>query len=183
MAERRPKKRSPADLLDRQLEAVLNDRGTALSPKNRELSELLRLGVELRDLPRPEFRARLAGSFRTPVASFDLLEHVRTLAAREDRILGAIDRASIILCKFSGLTPWERHPGGDELIFVLEGEGEVTVLEDDGPVRSAIKPGGLFVCPKGLWHRTHAKPGLTALYVTPLAGGEYSTADDPRRSP
>lgn len=164
----------------------MNDRGAALSPQSRELSELLRLAIELRDLPRPEFRAKLGRSVRTPVASFDIPDHVRTLAAREDRMLGAIDRASIILCKFSGLTPWERHPAGDELIMVLEGQGEVIVLDDDGPVRSPLRPGGLFVCPKGLWHRTHAQPGLTALYITPLQGGEYSTADDPRterRSP
>ena len=37
--------------------------------------------------------------------------------------------------RFRGQTPWERHPAGDELLHVIEGAVEVTVLTDDGPVR------------------------------------------------
>jgi mannose-6-phosphate isomerase-like protein (cupin superfamily) len=180
MAERKSRKQPLADLLEQQLEAALNDRDTALSPENAELSELVRLAAELRDLPRASFRAELARSLRPPIASRDLREEARTLVEREDRLLGSLDHASIVLCKFSGLPPWERHPDGDELIVVLEGGGEITVLTDEGPVRSELRPGRVFVCPKGLWHRAHPQPQMTALYVTPLGGGEHSFADDPR---
>ncbi len=180
---RRPApKRSRAELLDAQLEAVLNDRDATLSPENAELSALLALAVDLRDLPRAEFRAALRQALRAPIAPRDLRAEARSLAPREDRLLGALDHASILLCRHSGLPPWERHPGGDELIVVLEGGGEITVLTEDGPVRSELRPGHVFVCPKGLWHRAHAQPQMTALYVTPLGGGEHSFAEDPRNA-
>ncbi len=176
---RRPESRAQA--LDRRIEAILKQPDAALTPQNAELSALLRLGMELRDLPRRTFRAGLALALRPQLESRDLREEVRHLSGQDQpRLLGSLDQATIMVTKFSGLAPWERHPGGDELILVLEGGGDITVLTDAGPVRSELRPGRLFVCPKGLWHRANADPGMTALYVTPLAGGEHSFADDPR---
>ena len=172
---------SRADALDRNIEAILNEPDASLTPGNAELAELLKLGIELRDLPRSGFRAALALELRPRLESRDLRAEVAELTSRDEpRLLGSLDRASIMVTKFSGLAPWERHPDGDELIVVLEGGGDITVLTDDGPVVSELRPGRLFVCPKGLWHRAHAQPAMTALYVTPLAGGEHSFADDPR---
>lgn len=178
--EKRPESR--AEALDRGIEAILNRPDASLTPANAELSALLRLGLELRDLPRRGFRAELALALRPRLESRDLREEVSHLTSQFDhpRLLGSLDNATIMVTKFAGLAPWERHPDGDELILVLEGGGEITVLTESGPVRSQLAPGRLFVCPKGLWHRAHADPAMTALYVTPLAGGEHSFADDPR---
>ena len=176
---RRPESR--ADALDRGIEAILNEPDASLTRANAELSALLKLGLELRDLPRRAFRDGLALALRPQLESRDLREETRLLSGQDQpRLLGSLDNATIMVTKFSGLAPWERHPDGDELILVLEGGGDITVLTDSGPVRSELRPGRLFVCPKGLWHRAHADPGMTALYVTPLAGGEHSFADDPR---
>jgi mannose-6-phosphate isomerase-like protein (cupin superfamily) len=180
MAKSRKPTITPAEQLDRKLEAVLQERDTALSDRNAELSALLRLAVELRDLPRGAFRKGLARAFRPPIEARDLREEARLLTERGHRTLGSVGHSTIVLSKFSGLAPWERHPGGDELIVVLEGGGEITVLTEDGPVRSELRPGRIFVCPQGLWHRPHAQPQMTALYLTPLGGGEHSFADDPR---
>lgn len=159
----------------------MNQPDASLSAANAELSALLRLAVELRDLPRAGFRAELGLALRPRLESRDLRAEVSQLTSHDaPRLLGSLDRATILVTKFSGLAPWERHPDGDELIVVLEGGGDITVLTDDGPVRSELRPGRLFVCPKGLWHRAHAQPAMTALYVTPLAGGEHSFAEDPR---
>lgn len=116
------------------------------------------------------------------IVPHDLREAVRDLPVAELRRLGALDRGTIGVFRFSGAGPWERHPDGDELVVVLEGGGEITVLADDRaePVRAELRPGRLFVCPRGLWHRPVATPSMTALYVTPLAGSEHSWADDPR---
>ena len=171
----------PAEELDRKVEAVLKNPRASLSAANRELSELLRVALELRDLPRREFRGRLGLALRPPLESHDLREATAELRAWDSpRMLGWLDQATIVVTKFAGLAPWERHPAGDELIVVLEGGGEITVLTDDGPVVAELRPGRLFVCPKGLWHRAHAQPAMTALYVTPIAGGEHSFAEDPR---
>jgi quercetin dioxygenase-like cupin family protein len=32
------------------------------------------------------------------------------------------------------VSPWERHPTSDELLHVLEGEVEIILMTDDGPV-------------------------------------------------
>jgi mannose-6-phosphate isomerase-like protein (cupin superfamily) len=171
------KKKDRAGELERGVEKLL--RG-ADAPAAGELATLLGVASELRNLPRAAFRAGLALALRPALEARDLREETRALGGSGTRFIGSLDRASIVLSKFSGLAPWERHPDGDELIVVLEGGGDITVLTDDGPVRSELAPGRLFVCPKGLWHRAHAELGMTALYVTPLAGGEHSFAEDPR---
>jgi mannose-6-phosphate isomerase-like protein (cupin superfamily) len=171
----------PAEALDRGIEALLREPDASLAPANAELSALLRLALDLRELPRGGFRAELGLALRPRLESRDLRDEVSRLGSGyETRLLGSLDNASILVTKFLGIAPWERHPDGDELILVLEGGGDITVLTDAGPVRSELRPGRLFVCPKGLWHRAHAQPAMTALYVTPLAGGEHSWAVDPR---
>jgi quercetin dioxygenase-like cupin family protein len=181
MAEKRKAARTNAEALDRKLDALLADRSASPSARGGELAGLLRVASDLRDLPRAAFRAGLAREFRAPIAAIDLDAQKRTLAPLEERFLGRMDRATVMVFKFSGRSPWERHPDGDELISVLEGEGEITVLTDEGPVVSALRPGHVFLCPKGLWHRTHARTPMTALYVTPLGGGEFSFDEDPQR--
>jgi mannose-6-phosphate isomerase-like protein (cupin superfamily) len=175
-------RRTRSDDLDQALEDVLSDPDTALSRANQELSALLRIAARLRELPRQEFRARLGRELGPPIAPRDLREAARTLPERELRALGSFDRATVGLFRFSGRAPWERHPDGDELMVVLEGGGEITVLAESGPVHAELRPGTLFVCPRGLWHRPVATPSMTALYLTPLAGSESSIADDPRAS-
>src|SRR5262245_1505199 len=177
------KRKTPADEVDDRVEAILSGRGGELSRANSELSALLRVAVDLRHLPRRGFREELDLALRPPQAltSRDLREEVRGLTGQDvPRYLGSLDKATIMVTKFAGLAPWERHPDGDELIVVLEGGGDITVLTENGPVTSELRPGMLFVCPKGLWHRANAQPAMVALYVTPLGGGEHSWAADPR---
>ncbi|MEO6026359.1 MAG: cupin domain-containing protein [Candidatus Binatia bacterium] len=97
---------------------------------------------------------------------------VHQLGWLEDRLVGVM--------RFSGETPWERHPDGDELLHVLDGEIDVTVLADAGPVHVSVAAGGVFVCPRGLWHRQRPKTAATLLFATPAATTEASWADDPR---
>jgi quercetin dioxygenase-like cupin family protein len=82
--------------------------------------------------------------------------------------------------RFSGQTPWERHPDGDELLHVLDGAVDVTVLTDRGPARVHVGAGSFLVCPKGLWHRQEPRPSVTLLFGTPTRTTEHSFADDPR---
>jgi mannose-6-phosphate isomerase-like protein (cupin superfamily) len=79
---------------------------------------------------------------------------------------------------FSGKPPWEHHSAGDELLFVLAGESELTVLEESGPVTMTLSPGRLVVVPQGHWHSNNAPDGVTFLYLTPREGNEHSW-DDP----
>jgi quercetin dioxygenase-like cupin family protein len=90
-----------------------------------------------------------------------------------------LDECTFYAGRFRGLSPWERHRNGDELLHVLEGEVEITVLSDAGPVQRTVRQGNIFVCPRGLWHRQHARDFVTMLSATP-GPSDASWVDDPR---
>ncbi len=93
--------------------------------------------------------------------------------------LDSFDHGGIFVGRFSGTSPWERHPQGDELVHVLDGEVDLTVLTDGEPVRVTLRAGSVFVVPQGLWHRQVARAVVTLLTATPTPT-DISTADDPR---
>jgi len=95
------------------------------------------------------------------------------------RVLADFNGCMVGLVRFEGETPWERHVM-DELLHVLEGDIDVTVLAGDGPAHALLHAGSVFVVPKGLWHRQLARRPAALLFVTPSEGNEASTADDPR---
>lgn len=53
---------------------------------------------------------------------------------------------------FRGRPPWEFHGGGDELLFILAGESELTVLDDGGRTVRTLRPGQLVIVPQRRWH-------------------------------
>jgi uncharacterized cupin superfamily protein len=84
--------------------------------------------------------------------------------------------------RFSGQSPWERHPDGDELVHVLDGEVEITVLTDKGPVQTTVSAGSVFIVPKAHWHRQLARHAVTQFGAT-VGATEHSNAADPRGAP
>ena len=96
------------------------------------------------------------------------------------RNVAKIGNLTLGVMSYTGQTPWERHPDGDELLLTLDGEVEVTTLTDDGPVTRKLRAGEAFVCPQGLWHRQFAEKSVSMLYGTPIDTSETSMADDPR---
>ena len=93
--------------------------------------------------------------------------------------LASFNGGAVYVGRFSGETPWERHPDADELLHVLEGATDITLLTPDGVARVSVAAGSVFVVPRGLWHRQVARPSVTLLSATP-DHSEVSTADDPR---
>jgi uncharacterized cupin superfamily protein len=79
----------------------------------------------------------------------------------------------------NGTSPWERHPEDEELLVILEGHADITILTDDGPVVTPLRTGCALVVPRGLWHRHTLHGAVKELYVTP-GRSEHSTAEDPR---
>ena len=94
--------------------------------------------------------------------------------------LASFNEGGVFVGRYSGQPPWERHPKADELLHVLDGEIDITVLTDDGPVPVTVRAGSIFVVPRGLWHRPVARVAATLLSVTPKPT-EVSFAEDPRR--
>jgi len=124
------------------------------------------LRAALREVPHLTIRADTTGEEADAA--------VRNVAKMGNLTLGVMS--------YSGLTPWERHPDGDELLLALDGEVDVTVLTDEEPVRRKLRAGEVFVCPQGLWHRQLADKSVAMLYGTPTETSEISMADDPRRA-
>lgn len=96
------------------------------------------------------------------------------------RQITSLGPCSLGVMRYAGLTPWERHPDGDELLHVLEGAVDVTILADAGPTNVTVRAGSVFVCPRGLWHRQVPQPSVTMLFGTPSDSTEVSFAADPR---
>jgi mannose-6-phosphate isomerase-like protein (cupin superfamily) len=120
-----------------------------------------------------------------PSSFIDLPELLVTPSTTEEeataalRVLGSFNRCMVGVIRFSGETPWERHLE-DELLYVVEGEVDVTVLADPGAVETTIGQGSIFVVPKGLWHRQKPRPVVSLLFLTSETGTEASRARDPR---
>ena len=109
---------------------------------------------------------------RTPFSSNEEL-------ARAFTALAPFDSGGVFTGTYSGDSAWERHIAGDELVHVLNGSAELTILTDDDKQLFNLTAGMVVVVPKGLWHRFHSKDGVTVLSATPHPT-EHSTEDDPR---
>jgi mannose-6-phosphate isomerase-like protein (cupin superfamily) len=88
---------------------------------------------------------------------------------------------NIFSAKFSGNGAWERHPNGDELMQVVDGETKFHIITDEGPQTHTLKAGMLVVVPQGAWHRFESADGVCLMTATPKPT-EHLTVDvaDPR---
>jgi len=140
-----------------------------------------------RRLPQADASAPALAACDLRAAVRDLVElkiTPETTAAEADaavRPLTKLGQCTLGVVRYSGLHPWERHPDGDELLHVLDGAVDLTILGDEGPVHATLPAGSIFVCPRGLWHRPLPRPAATLLFATPGATTEASFAEDPRR--
>ena len=48
------------------------------------------------------------------------------------KFLAPVNNTTLIVSRASSPTSWERHPGGDEMIYVVEGAADIVTLTDDG---------------------------------------------------
>lgn len=83
--------------------------------------------------------------------------------------------ASVQLGHLDGEGPWQRHPEGDALLQVLEGDVEISLLAVIGLVREPLPAGSLYVVPRGLWYRLEAK-AASLLAVLPEKGESERSA-------
>jgi mannose-6-phosphate isomerase-like protein (cupin superfamily) len=76
---------------------------------------------------------------------------------------------------------WERHPNGDELVQIVDGDATLQIVTEDGPQSVAVSAGMLAIVPQGTWHRFDYPGGVTLIAATP-GPSEYVRLDieDPR---
>jgi mannose-6-phosphate isomerase-like protein (cupin superfamily) len=87
----------------------------------------------------------------------------------------------IFAAKFSGESPWERHPNGDEIVQIIEGNATVHLMTDDGPHSVKLSAGMVLIVPQNTWHRFEAPEGVALITATPQPTEHLTRAvDDPR---
>ncbi|MCP5149854.1 MAG: cupin domain-containing protein [Chromatiales bacterium] len=80
---------------------------------------------------------------------------------------------------FTGDSGWEIHPKGDEIVQILAGATELTIMHDDGPETFELTAGMLIVVPRGHWHRFDSRSGVSLMTATPQPT-THTFVDDPR---
>ncbi len=61
----------------------------------------------------------------------------------------------------------ERHPDGDELLYLIAGDATIVLERPDGEEHIALHAGAACIVPRGLWHRVIPRGEITLLYATP----------------
>jgi quercetin dioxygenase-like cupin family protein len=80
----------------------------------------------------------------------------------------AVDGFEIGLARLDKPPPHdgERHPDGDEILYVVAGAVDV-LLETDPVQRVALEAGDGLIVPRGVWHRLEIVAPAKILYATP----------------
>ena len=66
---------------------------------------------------------------------------------------------------------YHRHPDGDQIFFVHEGEGTYFCEENGKEESVGIKAGSVILAPKGVWHKIVAKSNLVVSQSTRQPAG------------
>lgn len=84
-----------------------------------------------------------------------------------------------LLCALSmdkDWTTWERHPAGDEILFLVSGKMTLVLDEDGGERRVDLEAGRLAIVPKGVWHTARVGGPCVLLALTDGVGTETRPA-------
>jgi mannose-6-phosphate isomerase-like protein (cupin superfamily) len=73
----------------------------------------------------------------------------------------------IFAAGFSGVSQWERHNTGDEIVQVLKGAATLTLKVPGGEEKLALEAGTIAIVPQGVWHQFTAPDGVTIMTTTP----------------
>jgi mannose-6-phosphate isomerase-like protein (cupin superfamily) len=88
---------------------------------------------------------------------------------------------AIFAAKFSGESPWERHPNGDEIVQIVDGATTLHLMTEDGPQSLSLKAGMVAIVPQNTWHRFEAPDEVSLMTATPQPTEHLTvTVDDPR---
>lgn len=72
----------------------------------------------------------------------------------------------VFVAHWGGRGEWERHPNGDEIVMVIEGEATVSLVQDGRETQQRLAEGQLIVIPENTWHRLETEE-VKILTVTP----------------
>ena len=107
-----------------------------------------------------------------PPQPVDLAEKLSLFSERwSPKVVARLNDYEIKVVKVEGEFVWHTHPDTDELFLVID--GELTIQLRDGNVH--LRPGQLFVVPRGIEHCPIAKGEAHAMLIEPV--GVVNTGD------
>jgi mannose-6-phosphate isomerase-like protein (cupin superfamily) len=81
--------------------------------------------------------------------------------------LAAYRDGGIFSAKFAGLSAWERHPNGDEIVQIVDGATTLHLLTEAGKQSLTLTAGMLAVVPRNTWHQFEAPDGVWVMTASP----------------
>ncbi|MBY0318764.1 MAG: cupin domain-containing protein [Reyranella sp.] len=88
---------------------------------------------------------------------------------------------AVFISKFSGTGAWERHPQGDEIVQILDGETTLRLMTDEGLQSLSLKAGMVVIVPQSMWHQFESPGGVSVMTATPQPTDHVrADVDDPR---
>ena len=113
------------------------------------------------------------GSTATPLPDFEWSAEQVEVYRRRFAADGKEGRLVCVIAQDATWDGWERHPGGEEVVFLISGRVDVVQDIDGTDHVVELQPGQAMVNPVNVWHtaRVH-EPGL-ALFITPGEGTEH----------
>lgn len=72
---------------------------------------------------------------------------------------------------------WERHPAGDEIVYLLAGDVSLLLEEPGGEREVRLRDAGSYVIvPRGIWHTARIHVPSRMLFITAGEGTEHRSA-------
>ena len=88
---------------------------------------------------------------------------------------------ALFSAKFAGLSAWERHPNGDEIVQIVDGATTLHLMTAEGKQSLTLKAGMIAVVPKNTWHQFESPDGVCVMTATPQPTQHlHIDVDDPR---
>ena len=72
----------------------------------------------------------------------------------------------------------ERHPDGDELIYLVSGQVTVVVEAPGGDQRHRLRAGAALIVPRGMWHRIEVDLPARLVHLTPGPSSQHRPASE-----
>jgi mannose-6-phosphate isomerase-like protein (cupin superfamily) len=96
---------------------------------------------------------------RTPTSGAEAATAFARLADYRD--------GAVFVGHWAGTSEWERHPVGDEVVMVVDGETTLVLVVDGVERPQTMSRGDLIVVPRGTWHRFETPEAVKVLTVSP----------------
>src|SRR3954467_2414199 len=117
-----------------------------------------------------------------PYLAINLVQKVSMIGEQwSPRVVAELNDYQFKVVRIEGDFIWHSHPETDEAFFVLAGELRIDFRDDEGTIR----PGELYVVPKGVGHKPFAEHEVKIMLIEPRGtvntgdqGGERTATND-----